>query len=64
MTLLSEHNEFAARKPLYPSVAELAVKIDKTLNNDFEEEMSLFLSQLIISEKFFRANREANIRRL
>ena len=36
MTLLSEHNEFA-RKPLYPSVAELAVKIDKTLNNDFEE---------------------------
>ena len=36
MNLLSQHNEFA-REPLYPSVAELAVKIDKTLNNDFEE---------------------------
>ena len=36
MILLSEHNK-SARDPLYPSVAELAVKIDKTLNEDFEE---------------------------
>lgn len=36
MNLLSEHNR-SARKPLYPSVAELAVKIDKTLNEDFAE---------------------------
>ena len=36
MILLSEHNK-AAREPLYPSVAELAVKIDKTLNEEFEE---------------------------
>ena len=36
MILLSEHNK-SARDPLYPSVAELAVKIDKTLNEEYEE---------------------------
>jgi hypothetical protein len=36
MMLLSEHNK-SARDPLYPSVAELAVKIDKTLNEEYEE---------------------------
>ena len=36
MVLLSEHKK-SARDPLYPSVAEVAVKIDKTLNEEFEE---------------------------
>ena len=63
MNLLSEHNEFA-REPLYPSVAELAVKIDKTLNNDFEEGDRLFFTPINNQRKiFFRSKSRGKYRK-